>query len=390
MIGRPGTRAFFTAALACAGITLSAPAGVGAGGAGPDPVERLGKDGLFSASTGPRAELVETVPITRRPGARPRVALALPLPRLKRGDELTVNAEVTATTTCVEPLPRCIGRSYRFDPFVGARIMLAGPGGRGVPVSAREELSCEQTRPNRNHHCPITLTAAAVVPPPKRLPCAPSDCRLEVVVDAHHPRREGGEVIVVGADRPDGSVEGGKARLSATVARADTPLRRTRLHAGRQRVSTLPPSGSPRVVLSQRLNGLRDGDVLLLDARQRTRIRELPYFVAAKVIVAARPGARKPGRLGRRLVTRAGTMTETNGFNCTVGPSAFRSPCRTDKVGLAEIKRTPRDARGRSRPLYANLVMRSFPKIAQARGAYPPARVGRRGGLEIRRVRVAG
>jgi hypothetical protein len=136
------------------------------------------------------------------------------------------------------------------------------------------------------------------------------------------------------------------------------------------------------VVLSQRLPPLRDGDVVVAVARQRTGIRELPYFVAAKLVLEARPGATAPRANVRRIGSRAATFTDTNGFNCTPGPSAFRSPCRTEKAGLVEIKRSPR------RPLFANLVMRSFPKRVQARASFPPARV-EAGRLVVTRVRAA-
>jgi hypothetical protein len=135
------------------------------------------------------------------------------------------------------------------------------------------------------------------------------------------------------------------------------------------------------VVLSQRLPPLRDGDVVVAVARQRTGIRELPYFVAAKLVLAARPGATAPRANVRRIGSRAATFTDTNGFNCTPGPSAFRSPCRTEKAGLVEIKRSPR------RPLFANLVMRSFPKRVQARASFPPARV-EAGRLVVTRVEL--
>mgnify|MGYP006952622855 FL=1 len=216
---------------------------------------------------------------------------------------------------------------------------------------------------------------------PGRLPCDPASCRLNLVLDAHDRGARGGEVIVVGADRPDGTVEGGKGRLSAVLERERAQVDRRSRSTERVRAERLPPGGSPRVVLSQRLPGLEAGDVLLASARQIAQIRELPYFVAAKIILSTRPRSRRASAYAKRVASRAGTLTETNGFNCTIGPSAFRSPCLTRKAGLAQIKRTPR------RPLYANLVVRSFPKRAQARVAFPPARV-KRAGMRITRLRL--
>ena len=100
---------------------LAALAPVALAGAGPSGTGEAARVApqdrqLVSASTGPRAELVKTVPIGRRPSARPRSVLSLALPRLRPGDTIRFRGEVTATTTCVEPLPRCIGRTIRsFD-----------------------------------------------------------------------------------------------------------------------------------------------------------------------------------------------------------------------------------------------------------------------------------
>ena len=46
----------------------------------------------------------------------------------------------------------------------------------------------------------------------------------------------------------------------------------------------------------------------------------------------------------------------------------------------------PKDARGRPKPLYVNVVARGFPKLAQARG-YPPAHLLHGGGLTVTRLR---
>ena len=364
------------------------------GAAGADSRELAGQ-ALFGDATGRQGELRETVAIARRRGARPESVLSLRLPPIKPGDRIRFNGEVTITTTCVEPLPRCIGRPYRFDPRLRAWIVIgrdrrdAGSGTRRV--TGRIRMTCEQTRPNRNHHCPLVLSEAIAISRPERLPCPAGHCRLNMIVSAHHPNARGGEVVVVGADRPDGSVEGGKGRLSAAVARAgrDVELTRSATHA--RRVRRLPASfdGGQRVVYSQRVGRLAAGDVLLARARHRTRIRRLPYFVATKIVLATRPDARNAGPLTRRIATRRGTLTETNGFNCTIGPSAFRSPCTTKKAGLVMLQRAPTDRRGEPRPLYVNLVSRTFPKLAQARRrAYPPAHVLRGGGLTVTRLRA--
>lgn len=349
---------------------------------------------LIAVSTGRHAELRETVPIANRARAEGRSVLSVKLPRIRTGDRIRLNGEVTATTTCVEQIARCIGRSYDFTPRIGAQAVLAGRAGahgKGtLPVSRRVDLRCEQTRPNRNHHCPLAVEKAGfTVDRLRRLPCKPTRCRLNMILDAHNRNARGGEVVVVGADRPDGSVEGGKARIAAAISRSGARLTSVRRRSTARRTRSLPASfeGGHRVVYSQKLTNLDAGDVLIVRARQRTAIKRYPYFVSNQILVTTRRRATDPSRLSRRAVSQSGTVTETNGFNCTPGRSAFRSPCVSRKAGIVEIKRTPRSKSGKRRALYVNLISRSFPKLAQARGSYPPAKIRRGGSIEVRRLR---
>jgi len=350
---------------------------------------------LRGVSTGKQAELRETVPIASRAGQRTRSVLSVKLPRLRRGDRIRLNGEVTLSTTCVEQISRCIGRSYRFDPHLRARVVLAGgrnqAGRRVEPVSRPVHLTCEQTRPNRNHHCPLVIEGGSFsVGELRRLPCRPTRCRLNMLVDAFSNKATQDEVVVVGADQSDGRVEGGKARLSAAIARRSSRLdvaKRSTSVRVHKRLQASFDKGQ-RVVYSQRLDNLRAGDVLLVRSRQRTAIQRYPYFISNQIVISTRRTGTGPSSLTRRIVSRSGTATETNGFNCTLGPSAFRTPCVSTKAGLAVIGRPPRDRRGRKQPLFVNLVSRAFPKLAQARGSYPPARILQGGSLSVRRLRA--
>ncbi|MFN8113572.1 MAG: hypothetical protein U0R51_10275 [Solirubrobacterales bacterium] len=355
-----------------------------------------GEPRLEAVTTGRRAERRETVPISSRSGLEPRSVLSVGLPRLVRGSRIDVNGEVTISTTCVEQISRCIGRSYRFDPHLRAWIVLASdPDATGarrtVKVSGAAKLTCEQTRPNRNHHCPLVVERGSFeVGDLRDLPCPPRDCRLNMLVDAASRKATSGEVVVVGSDQENGSVEGGKARLGAMVS--DGRVESARHRTKRERTDSLPASfeNGKEVVYSQRLGKARAGDVLYVRARQMSAISGMPYFVSDQVIVSTRPNATRPSALARRAVSRAGTVTETNGFNCTLGSSAFTSPCRTRKVGVATIERTPRSKTGRPKALYVNLVSRGFPKLAQGRIAergFPPVRIADGGYLEVTRMR---
>ena len=354
-----------------------------------------GDASLDGYETGRRAELVPTVPITTRPGEGTRSVLSLKLPRLDRGDTVRFNGEATITTTCVEQISRCIGDSYRYDPNLRARIVLASDRGdarRGktVDVSRTVGLTCEQTRPNRNHHCPLVVEGGSfTVRELRDLPCPADGCRLNMLIDAFERGARSKQYVVVGSDQEDGSVEGGKARLSAAVSEGRLEIEKRRTTNVRD--ATLPASfsGGKTVVYSQRLGNLARGDVLLVRSAQRTAIRRLPYFISNQIVIGTRPKATGPSRLSRRVVSRSGLATETTGFNCTTGASAFSSPCRGVKAGLATIDRAPEDRRGRPVPLYVNVVSRGFPKLAQARASFPPARVRKGGGLTVRRLRVS-
>jgi hypothetical protein len=297
------------------------------------------------------------------------------LPRLRRGDQLKLSAEVQVTTTCVTSGARCIGRQYGFTPAVDARLVLAGrrhaAGGRGtLPVSGSQTVRCHQPRPNRNHHCVLVFRNVAVrLGPGRRLPCRLRDCRVNLVLAARNPAARAGDVLIIGADRPDGSIEQDMGRLNAVVIPRGVDPHAHRLRATHRIHSTLPEgaprSGGWRVVYSLKLSGLERGDVIAAAARAVTGIGPLHYsaFVSSQLIVA---GSRSSTHPFRRDVSLDGLVTEANGFNCTQGPSAYRSPCVTRKAGVARIRRHPVDRRGRPRPLYLNLIMRSFPKLARA------------------------
>ena len=375
----------------------------GGGGAGAKGGDKGGGKGgkakkrstLRMVATGRRAELRPTVPIGSRVGEKTKSVLSVKLPRLKRGQRVRFNGEVTITTTCVEQIPRCIGRSYDFDPRLRAQVVLAGERdatGKGTKAVSRPlSLTCEQTRPNRNHHCPMVVEGGSFnVGKLRKLPCKPARCRLNMALDASHPDATSDEFVVAGSDQPDGSVESGKGRLSAAVSKGRVQV--AKRATGRELNERLPASfeGGKTVVYSQRIERVEVGDVLLVRSRQRTAISGLPYFVSNQIVVSTRRQAARPSALTRRSISRSGLASETNGFNCTLGPSAFTSPCISVKAGMARVERVPRNGRGRPKPIFVNVVARAFPKLAQARARYAPARVRDGGSLVVRRLRAGG
>lgn len=346
--------------------------------------------------SGDDAEARETVPVSSHPGAEPRVALSTPISSpsaLRRGDLIRVSAELQVTTTCVDEKQRCIGRPYDFSPRITARLLLAR--GRtttqGRKLSRQHELECNQRRPNRNHHCVFVFAGIEEqVRNSRRLPCPAERCFVNVVVTASHPQARPNNLIVLGYDRPDGSVGTDKARLDLLVERGTVngPKVVESTTEARAAVPIEPGGGQGRRVLySVRLDGLRRGDVLLARARQLMSIAGLPYnvFVGTRLVMAKDPGDTRPRGIARRAAALGGEVSELNGFNCTHGASAYRDPCQTRKAAMTRIRHTPMRA-GKPAPLYLNLVGAGLEKLANA-GAGDRMRVLDGGYLRVARYR---
>lgn len=344
------------------------------------PEEPLARGGgpaqtVFAKTTGGGSELVDVLPITHRPAREPRVVMSLgpsDLPRLEHGDTLKVLAEVQATTTCVDRTARCIGRPYEFSPFVSAKLVLAAGknvtgGRRAVSLAQPKSVHCGQRRPNRNHHCVLTFQHARKrVRNPGALPCPADRCFVNLVVSAYSPGAQRGNLIVIGADRPDGSIVQDKGRLSVVLTKPGSSApKRSRTVRRVHRPVPVTRGDDWTSVYSVKLSNLRRGDILVAVAKQRTSISPVPYnvFVGTRIILTGRPIADRANRLSRRVSSLNGQFTEGNGFNCTHGQSAYRTPCTSRKAGLLEIRRPPRRG-GHEVPMFVNLVCHTRPKLA--------------------------
>ena len=352
------------------------------------------------ASTGNHSEIRETLPIAEHKWGQKRVAMTIPpsrLPTLRRGDVLRTTGEVQLSTTCVDfKAFRCIGRPYAFSPREDARIVLASRrgatgGDHVMAIAQARSLRCHQPLPNRNHHCVLVLPPTETrIRHPNRLPCRPADCRLNLVVEADHPRARAGQVVLVGADRPNGTVRQDKGRLNATLLHGPVDSKRFRTAERRSRSVPIAPSGKAgrRVIYSQRINKLRKGDVIEASARDLLTIASLryPVFMGTDVVLARGPHAVSSAGIPRQVATGNGDLTEQNGFNCTHGPSAYRDPCRTRKAGAVRVVRNVR-RHGHPVPLWVNLVAAGAPKGAVPRHG-DRMRVLPRGELVVRRYRA--
>ena len=359
------------------------------------------------SSTGLGAERIKTVPIGKRSGQKPRVVMSLSpdqLGRIDPGDSVWVGGEVEVSTTCLEPMRQCIGRIYHFSPTVRLRAVLAGSSKatQGVPVGGSERLRCSQKLPHRNHHCVIVLEGTTDLKSSQALPCSPN-CNLNLVVDASHPGARRGQVLVVGVDTNAGTVSQKKGTLSAAVSRpglfpavapiVQTKPSRRRLAVGAQYSGA---GGEKKVVMSRRLDNLREGEQLVVDTRLKVKTGHLPYgtLLQSFLVLSEKPYSASRVGLPSKVASFKGKITAQNGFNCTRGRSGHRSPCLIRKVGVVRILRDVRarpdarheEDRGPFQPLYVNLVMQSAAQFGGHRHRRSDtAKIASRGSLAVTR-----
>ena len=379
--------------IALAGLgALALPAVAAQGETEPDLIATIASRGAN--------ETRSTIPITRSPGAQPFVVLServVARGGLRRGDVLRATAELQLSSTCVLPEPRCIGSRYGYSPRMHAQVVLASSrratgGSNADPISGMKTMTCNQQRPNRNHHCVFVFSDAAKrVRSLANLPCPRDECFLNVVASADHRNAGGGDVVVVGADRPDGSVRGDKGRVDGMIARGDIPAPAEQDGGAKMR-DTIPvaPSGGQgrKVVRSLRIDGLRKGDALRVAAAQRIGISSVPYnvYLGTRVIIATSPTETRTNGFVSRAISSGGEISEQNGFNCTQGRSTYQDPCNSPKAATAIVKRKMPMRNGEPKPVFVNIVMAAAPKLTGA-GSRDKVNV-RTGRISVERFRA--
>jgi hypothetical protein len=347
------------------------------------------------ASTGNDSETRHTVPIARHPGGGSRVAMSLTssqLPSLQSGDILAVSAEVQITTDCLnrEPPRQCKGSPYRYNPVVGAQLVLADSadavtGAGTLALEGRRRITCRQKPPSREHHCMIVFTAAELpVADPGSLPCAPQ-CHVNLVIDAHNRSARANDRLIIGGTGPNGGVIQDKGRINVIRTRgADasaqplpTPPGTTTMATDSRLIGGLTLDKPPRkaVVYSQPVEGLEAREQLEARAIMKTGVVRLRHNanISGQIILADSPTAIHPSKEIGEIALLDGEITENNGFNCT----QRTTPCTTDKVGvLGMIGAAPAT-------VYVNVVL----GIGRVGGRSPGDNLVRvtAGGLEVTR-----
>ncbi len=374
-----------TAAL-LATLTIG-PADV-AGAHGQGGVARPPGDRVHVSTTGDNSELVDRIPIARRRGAEPRVVMSLGpqrLPLLRPGDHLGISSEVQLTVNCDKRSPRCVGPIYHYNPKVDVALRLTDSAGstHGRLLARPKHSVCRQRLPDREHHCVIVFTGAGMrIGRADSLPCPADGCFVNLVIDSHNRHSGRGDSLLVGGNRPDGSIPQDRGRINAIVrSPADGAYPKPRVSRARVH-KVLPLDLKPRVVYSQRLGNVRAGDQLEVQATVFTNIARLRYaaVTTTKVILAETRLGTHPGALARD-VGGDGEITEGNGYNCTQN----KATCISRKAGVLKITKDARSA-GEPRPLYVNVVVIVGPKRKRARPGDRDRVLGR-GDLEVTRYR---
>ena len=155
---------------------------------------------------------------------------------------------------------------------------------------------------------------------------------MNLIVSAYNHEAEQGNVVVIGADRPDGAILQDKGRLSMVLTKpgASAPKRSQatrRVH----RAVPVTRGDDWTSVYSVKLSNLQRGDILVAVAKQRTSISPVPYnvFVGTRIILTGRRVAARANRLGRRVSSLSGQFTEATAstvrtVRAPTGRRAFR------------------------------------------------------------------
>lgn len=334
---------------------------------------------IEAVTTGDNSERIKTIPIEKKPG-KVRTALKLEpdaMPDLMRNDRLRVSAEFLATTDCLFRSSRCAGSPYEFNPTIDTFLVLDA--GRDEIKLAEDRRRCLQEPDERQHHCQIAFKGVNASEESNRLDCETSRCRLNVRIRAFNPSADGSERIIIGSNKPNGQIVQDKARLNAIRVRPAGRLPQP-LRSGPVR-NDFAPVLKKVVLYSQRLDGLKAGEVLEASVDARATVEHLGYpaLLGTQIVLTEGRAERNPGDVVRRVASLGGEITEISGTNCT----PKQSPCPIVRTGIVRMREDAR-AGGEEVPLYVNVIARSKAKRADA-GQGDEVKLMNKGGLKVRR-----
>jgi len=366
--GRRSARriAVVTGALLCAlGVALPAVGGLPAA------------QDVNVSTTGLNAERIKKLPIAKKSGHKRRVAMSLPPGKvgpIGNGDAVWAGAELEVSVTCLEPMPQCIGKIYHYSPHLKAKLVLAnGPKAtrdkKTFAISKVRRQRCSQELPNRNHHCVLALDGIRAIEDASKLPC--DRCYVNLVVEAYHRKAKKGNVVVVGTDQDNGKIAQDKGMLhAATFDPGPRPVVEPNVtkQPSKRKIPVGGHHSSSRksvVVYSDRLNELRAGEQLLIDAKVRVKTGHLGYgaLLQSQLIISEKPNSASRAGTPNKVLSSKGIINPQNGFNCTKGRSGHTSPCTLRKLAAVRIFRDARTrplaGEGPFVPLFVNLVVSS-------------------------------
>jgi hypothetical protein len=324
---------------------------------------------LRVATTGNKSELVKTMPIGRNADDHRQVVMSLQpgnLGGLRDGDRIDATAEVEVSV-CLKPNPRhgsnraCIGRTYGYNPKVRAELVLGSggdaSGGGSTVFLGSDQGTCTQRQPNRNHHCVLVIDDGGTTVKEDALPCNDETCHVNLVLSAWDRQARGGHKLVVGADSDGKRVNGDKGRINVVRFRPESQDRVNPVVTEarvRPRLAIASDNGSPKekALYSVKLEGLRAGEQLVVDAKAVAKIGHHPYsvFMTNSLVLSERRDSASREGWPERVGDLNGQIAEANGFNCTQGDSGHENPCVVRKVGVLEITRDS------PRTLFVNLA----------------------------------
>ena len=319
-------------------------------------------------------ERCSTIPITRVPGEKavpvisfgPGKDVDTSVPSLQPGDRLEIAAEVEVTTDLT---PRQAvanakddgnptGVPYGYAPAVTAQLLLARSPDIALPkrdhaigIGRVQQINLSHDQ----HHAVFVFDGAAdrsAFQVPKAGVPWGAESYVNLVLDASHPDAKLGNVLLIGQNEFDGTVEGDMGAICALRFRPRTQTEPTAVTTGRLVSSSLSmQTMAKRVIYSMPLENLAANEQLRVRASVDTTMRgaAFPARVKVRAFLAESPGQVDPSdgeSYVGQVASSRGQVTKGNGFNCMPGLELTRYK----KVGILRMLKSS------DRKLYLNVV----------------------------------